>query len=67
MIKDYRYINENYINVLIEQIPKKQPRTYKSTILTSIGFNPKVEIIEESLTRDFNDHEKVEIVINFLK
>lgn len=53
--------------MVIEQIPKKQPKNYKRTILTSIGLNPKVEVSEESSNRDFNNHEKIELFINHLK
>lgn len=53
--------------MLIEQIPKNRPKEYVRKTLINIGFNPRVELSEENIVRDLNNHEKIEHLINYLK
>jgi hypothetical protein len=67
LFRNYRYVNEEFLNSVLEQIPTKQPSFTNRKTLISFALNPKVDISEERSTRSFNRHEKIELFLEYLQ
>ncbi|OJD42610.1 hypothetical protein BAU22_22395 [Bacillus sp. 4048] len=63
------FINETILNSFVDQIPRNlYPRDYKKRKTVSFSLaGIKADISEENVVRNMNNHEKIELLLKYLK